>query len=32
MGADPRLSSTALQVVGRKGYDGFAIAIVTPGA
>ena len=28
MGADPRLSTTALQVVGRKGYDGFAIALV----
>jgi predicted O-methyltransferase YrrM len=30
MGADPRLSVTALQVVGRKGHDGFAVAIVLP--
>jgi predicted O-methyltransferase YrrM len=30
MGTDPRLSTTALQVVGRKGYDGFAIALVLP--
>ena len=28
MGGDPRLSATALQVVGRKGHDGFAIALV----
>jgi predicted O-methyltransferase YrrM len=28
MGADPRLISTALQTVGAKGYDGFAIALV----
>jgi predicted O-methyltransferase YrrM len=27
--SEPRLSSTALQTVGTKGYDGFAIAIVT---
>ena len=26
--ADPRLSATALQTVGRKGYDGMAIALV----
>jgi predicted O-methyltransferase YrrM len=26
--ADPRLSTTVLQTVGSKGYDGFAIAIV----
>ncbi len=26
--SDPRLSATALQTVGSKGYDGFAIAIV----
>jgi hypothetical protein len=26
--ANPRLSATALQTVGTKGYDGFAIAIV----
>jgi predicted O-methyltransferase YrrM len=28
MSHDPRISSTALQTVGSKGYDGFAIAIV----
>jgi predicted O-methyltransferase YrrM len=28
MGADPRLEATALQTVGLKGYDGFAIALV----
>jgi predicted O-methyltransferase YrrM len=28
MAANPRLSSTALQTVGSKGYDGFAMAIV----
>ena len=28
LGADPRVSATALQTVGVKGYDGFAIAIV----
>jgi predicted O-methyltransferase YrrM len=28
MGQDPRVSSTALQTVGAKGYDGFAIARV----
>ena len=28
LGADPRLDATALQTVGSKGYDGFAIAIV----
>jgi hypothetical protein len=27
--AEPRLSSTALQTVGSKGYDGLAIALVT---
>jgi 2-amino-4-hydroxy-6-hydroxymethyldihydropteridine diphosphokinase len=32
MGADPRLSATALQVVGRKGYDGLALALVLPPA
>ncbi len=26
--AEPRLSSTALQTVGSKGYDGLAIALV----
>jgi predicted O-methyltransferase YrrM len=28
-GADPRLDITAVQTVGSKGYDGFAIALVT---
>jgi predicted O-methyltransferase YrrM len=28
MAANPRLSATALQTVGSKGYDGFAIAIL----
>ncbi len=28
LSADPRLSSTALQTVGSKGYDGFAVARV----
>jgi predicted O-methyltransferase YrrM len=28
MAANPRLTSTALQTVGSKGYDGFAMAIV----
>lgn len=31
MAADPRVSATALQTVGIKGYDGFAIALVTKG-
>jgi hypothetical protein len=26
--AEPRLSATALQTVGSKGYDGFAMAVV----
>lgn len=30
MGKHPRLSVTALQTVGGKGYDGFALAIVLP--
>lgn len=30
MGTHPRLASTALQVVGRKGHDGFAIGVVGP--
>jgi predicted O-methyltransferase YrrM len=30
MGRHPRLSATALQTVGSKGYDGFAIAVVSP--
>ncbi len=29
MGKEPRVSATALQTVGSKGYDGFAIAVVT---
>jgi predicted O-methyltransferase YrrM len=28
IGADPRLSATALQTVGSKGWDGFAMALV----
>jgi predicted O-methyltransferase YrrM len=28
MGAEPRLSATAIQTVGSKGYDGFAMAVV----
>jgi predicted O-methyltransferase YrrM len=28
LGAEPRLSSTGLQTVGSKGYDGFAMALV----
>jgi predicted O-methyltransferase YrrM len=28
MGANPRLDATALQTVGSKGYDGFALALV----
>ncbi len=27
--ADPRVSATAIQTVGSKGYDGFALALVT---
>jgi predicted O-methyltransferase YrrM len=30
MAAEPRLSATALQNVGAKGYDGFAMAVVLP--
>jgi predicted O-methyltransferase YrrM len=29
--AEPRLSATAIQTVGAKGYDGFTIALVTAG-
>jgi len=29
LAADPRLSGTILQTVGEKGYDGFAMALVT---
>jgi hypothetical protein len=28
MAAEPRLSATALQNVGVKGYDGFALGVV----
>ncbi len=28
LASDPRLDATALQTVGSKGYDGFALAIV----
>ena len=27
--AEPRVTATAIQTVGSKGYDGFAIALVT---
>lgn len=29
LGAEPRVSATVIQTVGSKGYDGFAIALVT---
>ncbi len=29
LAADPRVSATAIQTVGGKGYDGFALALVT---
>ena len=29
MAAHPRLSATVMQTVGVKGYDGFAMAVVT---
>jgi predicted O-methyltransferase YrrM len=29
MAADPRVRVTVLQTVGTKGYDGFAVALVT---
>ncbi|MEH2305501.1 methyltransferase [Nostoc sp.] len=28
LASEPRVSATAIQTVGSKGYDGFAIAIV----
>jgi predicted O-methyltransferase YrrM len=28
VGSDPRLDATALQTVGAKGWDGFALAVV----
>ena len=31
LAADKRLSATAIQTVGAKGYDGFAVALVTEG-
>jgi predicted O-methyltransferase YrrM len=32
LGNEPRVTATAMQTVGSKGYDGFAIALVTKGA
>ncbi len=32
LGAEPRVTATAIQTVGGKGYDGFAIALVTSDA
>ena len=29
LAAEPRLEATAIQTVGAKGYDGFALALVT---
>ena len=29
LAAEPRLSATAIQTVGSKGYDGFILAVVT---
>ncbi|MFI5233069.1 MAG: methyltransferase, partial [Gemmatimonadales bacterium] len=29
MAKEPRVNATAVQTVGSKGYDGFAIAVVT---
>ena len=29
LAAEPRVSATAIQTVGAKGYDGFALAIVS---
>jgi predicted O-methyltransferase YrrM len=31
LAAEPRVSATAIQTVGGKGYDGFALALVTAG-
>ena len=28
LAAEPRVSATAIQTVGSKGYDGFALAVV----
>ena len=32
LAAEPRVSATAMQTVGGKGYDGFAVALVTSGS
>ena len=32
MAAEPRVSATAIQTVGSKGHDGFAVALVTEGS
>jgi predicted O-methyltransferase YrrM len=32
LSAEPRVASTAIQTVGSKGYDGFALAVVLPAA
>ena len=32
LAGDPRVTATVIQTVGSKGYDGFALAIVTPAA
>jgi hypothetical protein len=32
LAAESRLSATAIQAVGSKGYDGFALALVTDAA
>ena len=32
LAAEPRVSGTAVQTVGVKGYDGFALALVTEDA
>jgi predicted O-methyltransferase YrrM len=29
MAAEPRVSATVIQTVGSKGYDGFALAVVS---
>ena len=29
LAAEPRVSATVIQTVGSKGYDGFAVAVVT---
>ena len=31
LAAEPRVSATAIQTVGSKGYDGFALAVVVAG-